>query len=627
MGFGYAECYICGAYAESGYNIGKERYLDDPSIYRCRKCYDMEIKIREIRVRRLEKRVKRREKSIETFSTKIEEIEKPKYDPDKDTNLTKVKVKDLSERWVKKIPEDHHEKEIYIVNDNSRKKTGIELIDILNERFVRRQLELMNRIANNRDIYYQILTRIGTIDLKGDSLQQQISLDGSVKAFCDKLTDFFEAPYWGYIQDELTIMSSARTTCYTIQGKSYDMDKDTITKKFFGDEKNEFYYMIRKTPFFFVICEKELVIRETMEALRDLGYTEGWLGFNTQGYSSTWLIRTLIEYKDKISKKFCVFFLHDYDVEGIKIFLDTKRYFLVESAGLNPELMLRSGIDFKGKGQDYRGKTGKAKPATIKGAMTIIDDLYTKKIITSDEKREYIKWVGGCSDKRFELQSITGARLDEGMELNPARDFAEYLQHKIEDLDRIWDLTRLEDIRPIDPDPITFEFSRPAIITQIVEEMQNRITETIDKLLDFKNLGSREAWRKLLREKYAKLEEYQFMEKILNQVRNLQIIHGKINAIRVRKKNKRYRDSLKKAKNVLRSQRNEMWNLHYNSNRFLTKQQKKQRKLIERLFNRLPEYIEIKEKLENLQEQVEKALEEIEKEIEEKSNKEGNENE
>ncbi len=636
MGNHYAMCYICKGYAEAGCKIGKQRYLDDPSIYRCKKCYKREMRIKEIRDRVLEKRNKRREKKqseivadsfrefadtvsdtiAETITTIIEPPEKPKYDPDQDSNLTKLQVKNLPDRWKKHITEDHYEKEVYIIVDNSRKDTTRELIDILNERFVRRQLELKNRIANNRDMYYQCLTRLGDIDLKGESLQQQISIDGAVKSFCDSLINFFDVPYWGYVQDELGFMATARTTAYSIAGQSFQMDQNMMTTEYFGNDKNEFYDLIRKTPFFFVICEKELVIMETMEALRDLGYKDGWLGFNTQGYASTNVIRTLIEYRDNISKKFCVFSLHDFDVEGIKIFLDMKRYFNVESAGLNPELMVRSGIDFTTKGQKYRGGTGEAKPATIKGAMTIIDDLFDKGIIDNKEKKEYIEWVDACSKKRYELQSITGARLDEDLELNPARDYAEYIQHKLEDFDRTWDINRLTEVRNIPPDTYSYTFEKPAFIEEIVNDLQTKISDTIDLFLESKDLKDTQDWRDLLLTKYGFLEGYEFLEKTLDKVRNLQKGIGRIKAIRVRRKHKRYRDSLRTVNIAIKKERDKMWELHYSHNRFLRKRRERQTKTIERLLKRFPEYSDVKEKLENIQEQVEKALEEIEKEIE-----------
>ena len=328
-----AMCQICGDYAVSECSDFKHPGYK----YLCKICYDrlMEEEEQFKEMNRSSEVIDLVKESMESFSetiseavgAAIEQIEETKYNPDLDSNLTKIKISESPERWLNQIAEEYYDREVYIEKDNTRKDTPKTLVDILNERFVRKQLGIMNRLASNRDIYYQILTRRGFIDLKGDSLNQQISLDGAVKSFCEKLTDFFKAPYWGYVQEELEVMSSARTTAYSISGKEYEMSKKNITEKFFGKEKNEFYNMIRKTPFFFIICEKELIIMETMEALRDLGYTEGFLGFSTQGYASTYLIKTLIEYKETISDKFVVGILHDLDVGGIKIFLDMKRYF------------------------------------------------------------------------------------------------------------------------------------------------------------------------------------------------------------------------------------------------------------------------------------------------------------
>jgi hypothetical protein len=656
------ECSICEEPARKDLTLSelrevkiseKETGMGFFTIYLCEDCHDDCQRIKEIRERRLEKRKQREQKPkkcgicekdaieecwsadyqylcrrcfdrlMDEGIEEIEEIqeeeeeEEEKYNPDLDSNLIKIGVKSLPEKWLKKIPEEHHDKEVYIVVDRSRKETGKELVDILNERFQRKQLGLNNRMANNRDLYYQILTRLGEIDLKGDSLQQQISLDGAVRSYCEKLQEFFNAPYWGYIQDELEFVATARTTAYSIEGKSYKMDQNMMSNEYFGKDKNEFYDLIRKTPFFFIVCEKELVVMETMEALRDLGYTEGWLGFNTQGYASTNLIRTLIEYRDTISNKFCVFSLHDYDVEGIKIFLDMKRYFNVESAGLNPELMRRCGIDFTGKGQKYRGASGEAKSATLKGAATIIDGLFENGIINTDEKEEYEEWVDGCSKERYELQSITGVRLDEDMDQNPARDYAEYIQYKLESMDRKWDINRLKEPKAIGPDTYEFKIEVPSFISEIIEDLQEKISDTINDYLDTKNLKTVDDWKELLLEKYGSIEKHEYNETLLKTLRKIQGIYGNIKAIRIRKKNKRYTESLKGVKKVVDKQSRELWNLHYSQNKVLRKKRGRLIRLRERLFKKMPEYQKVRATLEKLQKQITETLDKIEFEEEE----------
>lgn len=523
--------------------------------------------------------------------------------------LIKEKVELLPKRWVKNIPEEFYDKEIYLVKDNSRKNVSREANDILNERFVRRQLGLEIPSADNRDLWYQVFKRLGEMDLRGSSLQQQISFDGIVKRFCEKLVSFFNAVYWGYVQDELNIKSKARTIVFTIEGKSYLMDSETIIKEWFEDKINEFYKIINRTPFGFIICEKEEVLKSTMRQLREDGYKYGWLGMGTQGYASTPVIRILMEYKEKISDKFFVFVLHDYDVDGIKIYLDMKRYFYCESAGLNPHLIKRVGIDSKSLQQKYDSENGEAKEFQIKGAITLIEELYEREIIDIKEKEDLEEWVKGCSKRRLEIQTLTGARMEEDMTQNPARDYAEYIEYLLENNERIFDLNRYAIPRITD---YTWEdiLRRPQINDakpDFIDEMRQEIIDLLSNKIDeyLKEYDEEDFWREFVKEIMETSEKYL----IKSTKRKTKIIET--HQENMRKDNENYDKSLKNVKNYISDQSKELRDFRNKKQGFLRRFTEKINNSIRERIEQCEEYESVGGDLEDLKADIEKVLKKL----------------
>ncbi|MCP6718912.1 MAG: hypothetical protein KJI71_01590 [Patescibacteria group bacterium] len=586
MGVKYRDCDICGDVAKEECTYVKSGFKH----HRCKICYDLEQKIEKIRERRLRKKK-------ENDLAKKPEINK---------NLLRVLVKDLPERWLKNIPEQFYENEVYLVKDGSRKNVGRELLNILNERFVRKQLELKMPPADNRDLWYQVHKRLkGKMDLNGDPLQQQISFDGAVKSFCQKVKKYFKAPYWGYVQDELKIKSKARTVAFTIEGKSYLVDSETITKRWFNNEKNDFYEIINETPFGFIICEKEEVLKSTMRKLREDGYRYGWLGMGTQGYASTAVIRILMEYKKEISDKFFVFVLHDFDVDGIKIYLDMKRYFHCESVGLNPHLLERVGIDTNSLLQEYKGKSGEAKLFQIKGAMSMIQEIFDKNLIDVKEKADLESWINACSKRRLELQSLTGYRIEEDMTQNPARDYAEYIEYLLENDERIFDLNRFgtpkwgeytwDDIS--EPNIVD---AKPSLIESMREEIINLLSNKIDEYLE--EYDDEDFWRDFVSDVMEAAEKH-LKASTKRKMKILENHKGEMV-----KDNEEYDKSLKKVKNYISEQSKELRGIRDKKQRFLRNFINKINDSIELKIEESEEYNEVETNLTNFKESIKETL-------------------
>lgn len=521
------------------------------------------------------------------------------------TGLIEVAVSEVPEKWRNNIDSSFFDRKVYIVKDITRKDTGRELLDILNERFVRKQLNLETPRADNRDMWYQAFTRLGYTDLSGDSLQQQISFDGSVKSFCEKLVDFFKVPYWGYVQDELNIKSKARAVAWTIEGKSFLMDSETITKTHFGNDTNDFYDIINQMPFFFIICEKEEVLKSTMRALKDKGYSHGWLGMGTQGFASTAVIRILMEYKKEISDKFYVFVLHDYDLDGIKIYLDMKRWFPCESIGLNSKLIERVGIDMSSIRQKYRGKTGEAKLATIKGAKTMLKEIFVNGLIDNEELKEIRYWIQDTVKDRLELQSLTGHRLDEDMTLNPARDFADYIEDLLENDERIYDLNRYRTPWVDTTYAPSLYDAIPDFIEEITNDLENTIREKINTYLESNNVGSEDDWRAFTEGIYMNAENYLSS----SNTRKNKILEAKKDELI--EENKEYTESLKSVRTYIRKQDNELDKKRRRKQNILRAMTSKFNDAIQETIENTGEYEDCKTDLEALKDKLMKALEDL----------------
>jgi len=527
------------------------------------------------------------------------EMYEPKYNPDQDENLESFIVKDLPERWLNNIPKELYEKKVYLVKDNSRKNAGEILTDYLNERFVRRQLELQNPDSDKRETWYIIDTRMaGNMDFQGDSEQQYIIISNAIEKYCSKLTDFFNVSYWGFVLDELSLKSKGKAIIFDMDFKGTLLDVNAL-KGTIIDGKIIDPHKCINTPFFLIICEKESVLLNVMKGLKKKGNNRGWYGIGTEGYSSTNVIRLLLRFQEL--KKFYVFVLHDYDVDGIKIFLDLKKYFPCESAGLNPIVILRSGIDLTPFYITYKSKTGEATKKQITGAETMINILD----ITKEEKEQYYDWIKGCSIKRAELQGLTGFRLNENMELNPARDFIEYIEYLLEETTRIYDLNRYREPTLITPDLYEPTINRPSFIDEIIKEITDNSIEKIITYLKNKKLENKDDWIHLFE------NEYRSMLKTDKVLHNLVKRYGKIKQKRFCRKNKRYKESLLKVDNIIDNQRSKLFRYVENQERFLKKRSSRQKHILERLIKRTPEYIETKDRLEEIRDSILNSIENI----------------
>jgi len=323
------------------------------------------------------------------------------------------------------IGEEYYNEMVYVIENRANKKTGAEVVKVMNERFVQKQLNLNFQSTDKRELFYIIRYNLGgKLDIKGDNKQQGRSIDESIKGYCEKLVEPLDLKYWGYVFDYLDITPKETIIVYDTQMNPIMLSNENI---------NEY----TKTPFFLIICEKKETIKATMKEMINRGYDKGFYGLALGGTSTTYNIKLLISLGKP--KNFYVFVMHDLDLDGIKIFFDMKKYFPCESIGINPEMLDSSGVSFEDGCEDY-------KPENRSKTLKYLYETIEKSNFTNEIREMYKKWVFMCENKRFELNSLTALRIREAPTLYKTRDFCNYLIAKIEDPERPWNLNR---IRPL----------------------------------------------------------------------------------------------------------------------------------------------------------------------------------
>ena len=537
------------------------------------------------------------------------------------STLKKVKVKSLPARVLTHIEAPLWEEEVYIVPITGYVKTnaGKTLINNLNERFVREQLGLNIPESDNRDQWYSVEDQNGSIDYGGKGDRKYSIFLGAIKEYMEKIKGFYGYDYWGFAMDKLNMMSKARAMAMTLDGISFMLDVNILTKEFFKvagepDKLNQYFKTINEIPFFLVLCEKTQVLKSTMKGLKALGYTQGWLGIVTEGFSSTSVVRMLMEYQQVIPK-FHVFVLHDLDADGLRILFDIKRYFPAESAGLNPELIERAGLNKDDFMMDYDTKNGKALPAQIKGTYSMLNGSVIRKKrstkrtegleISNEDRKRYSSWVIACANGKAELNKLTGIRLNESMDLNPARDFVDYIEHLLEHFERIYDLNRLRkpDKRTVWANSVND--ATPDFIENIRREIIGILEDKIDSFLDTNSYDDEDSWR-IYANVIDVIESAELYRAESSERKDKQLKRKRAS---LKKANEDYKKSLLNIDNHFIRQNREMAHVKDVLELRVDAQINTINELIDDAVKDTEEYSEAKESLEGLKDNIEKALE------------------
>lgn len=528
--------------------------------------------------------------------------------------IIQIKVSELSERILRNIPEEFHDQTVNFLKIASRKEATRVLNEYMNERFIRSQLGLNIPDSDKRDSWYLVEERLklpdgsSGNDLKGDSTNQYAILYKALDSFCKTLNEeFYKTKYWGFVLEELNIVSAGRANVYDLQLKGVLLDIVALEG---NPDRNVDPEPFVKTPFGLIICEKKAVLLNIMKGLIPKGYDIGWYGINTQGYAPTNVIKLLLKFLET-KKKFFVFVVHDYDLDGLTILFDMKRYFPCESAGLNLDLINESGIETEGFLMGYKTPTGEAREKQVKGAYSVLNSI---KDITPEVKEKYISWIEGCKVGRAELQALTGKRLDESMDLNPARDFITHIENLLENNPRIFNLNRYKEPYYFYDPPHSLIFDKPSYIVEITSEILEKVEEFIKDYLESIELNEDDQWYELVNDKFYGFDKmvsgFITLKKILR-------IFLRIKKRRIVRVNKNYDESLTGVKRKLNRQNNKLYRETNKVEIFLRRLKDKHLKILNRNFAKLPEFKNMKERLDKLRDKIFKIIEKLQDEIKE----------
>ena len=513
------------------------------------------------------------------------------------SQLIEKKIKELPIDLLIQIPEKYRERNIFLTKDYSKTRTGSEVIRILNRRYIFTQLGLELQETDHREIFYMIRKKFAKednklisdedlLDISGDFDQQYISITGNmIEGYYRKLAPHLGFKYWGFVMEYLNISSQGVAKIFDLDLNEYVVNLKTL-HNVIPESVN--------IPFFLIICEKKMTVDITMKGLIEKGYDKGYYGITLSRFATTHVIKYLIELAKL--KRLYIFVLHDFDLSGLMIYFNIRKWIDCESVGINPDFLREGDLDFEQLFEFYKPKN---KNKLIKGARGMIKTLD----ISEKEKVKYNEWLELCLTRRIELNSLTALREIEDYKLNKARDFVDYIIKKAET--KIWDLNRYKKPKAIRPDYSRPYANKPSYIHEIIEEIKEKATEEINKYLESINLKYDSQWQDLIKEDYNKMIDG------IESVYKIQERLGKIKARRIQRKNKRYSGSLLSVDQIIRDQKTEIYNLYRKQTRRLGKIRKRQKRIFRKLIEKTPEFKETKNKLEEIKGIVINALENI----------------
>ncbi len=528
-----------------------------------------------------------------------------RYLESKDATIKEIKIRELEPYILKDIPERYYDETAYILCDHYRNLISYEasykLRKLMNRRLVFYQLGLINRLQemSNREMWYFVEKMCdGIIDYPSKEPYTG-SFIGQEKKFLKAITEFYNLEYWGDAYELLKITAKARAMIYD-SGRIIPLDIKAIPS-----------YI--DVPFFFLICEKEGILKAMLKEIENRGYYTGFIGINTEGMSSSNVIKLIRRYSGV--KNFHCFVSHDLDISGINIYLNLKRYFNCDSIGVNPKMLDHIGIMFNDVCESY----GEKKP-NIKKHNTMLKNAD----LNDTETKEIKEWSKMCRFKKVELDCITAHRLYETPNESKVKDLVDYFELILQEKE--WDLNRyrkpdyykigeLETIfisHPQLSDENITEYTKKASdikwkltkhITKPIREIERKAKEVIDNYLDKKGLTYTEDWKNLINEPIRKMKNSNtILQNILNRF-------GSIKQYRFIHKNKRYNGSIKKAREIINNQSDQLNRLRYKQKKWLKKRVERQNKICERLIKKSPEYRETEKNLTEIKNRVIKMLE------------------
>jgi 5S rRNA maturation endonuclease (ribonuclease M5) len=396
-------------------------------------------------------------------------------------NFKRMKVRDITIFDITSISQELYDNEVYVFKKRKLTPFSQELVNILTERFIREQLGLINQEIDYRTIWYEIVDyRLKGKDLGISLKNPYIAFEKAVKEYCIKLMTYYKVSHFSFVMDNLNITAKGKAIIYDLNLEGKLLDVKTL--------KN-FEYI----PFFFLICEKEVILKQTLKSIKDLGY-KGFYGINTGGVGTSAVARLLLKYQESIPNKFYVFVLVDYDLAGMKIFFNLKKYFKnSERIGISLEMLKYLNIEHSDLISHYTSTKSLNKQK--KDCMTMLDDLELSFL----EKIYYLQEIDNCSKNKIELNALSGYTSEINRDINPCIHFANYFQYIIEKNNRYYDLNRYRQIDEVLTYTLNCNIDIPEFILNIKSEINDLLFNDIDDI---------DYWIDIVKETYDNFREF-----------------------------------------------------------------------------------------------------------------------
>lgn len=248
---------------------------------------------------------------------------------------------------------------------------------------------------------------------------------GALNHWCLKHCEEFDVQkelYWR-VREKLNIWAEGKAICEGESGK-FLIDRETRSRT-------------AKDCSFILVCEKKTVSKELLERLKAEGYKVNLI--STGGYSPSDVQEAVLQIAEELDEKDPTFYflvLHDFDLEGVKIFFNLReRYTGVIDVGVNSELIKylneQGNFDSRLIEEQRLNKSLqnqlRQKIEENDSAYTLSDFQYLQGEIQPNGK----EWIG----KRIEIDAI---HVQYGID-----PFVKYILKKIEEECLQWDLTRI----------------------------------------------------------------------------------------------------------------------------------------------------------------------------------------
>lgn len=360
---------------------------------------------------------------------------------------------------------------------------------LLNQRWDRVKQGKAPKETDIRHFFYEIRNKtlrenpeMDEIDIEAEN--KYASYQGNLKNWCEEHAEEFgysEDPWWR-VRNELNIWAEPKAVAYGGGGK-FLIDRDTREK-------------VTKGCNFVLVCEKKTVSRELYEKLSD-EYNVNVVA--TTGYSASDLKEVVISIAEELDMDEVTFYfllLHDYDVDGVRIYFDLKEYFDgIIDVGINQEFLEYFGEEYDPRMLE-ESTVNKKDAENLKSRIQESDNynLEDYRYLHGKKKESKAEWIG----KRIEIDAI---HVEYGID-----PFIKYVKNKIGEECKVWDLSKIG-VEPFELKEVGGHFEE--VEREKVEEIKKKIEkekERLDKPIEVID-KARDRAKKPLQEKIDEIKK------------------------------------------------------------------------------------------------------------------------